>query len=96
MKEEIKIYIIGVLIILLLLTKYRNLKKDFEELKTENSKLVKNVNNNIKDIQKRNKELEVNNEELKYYIQSLEKTQDNCLSSPVNSNVRRLLNEAGI
>lgn len=97
--------LLPILIILFFLFNYRNLKKELkyldEEIKvleTEKTLLLKSIDDGFRDIQKRSEELGVRNEELKGYIQLLEEQQqeDKCLSSPVNANTRRLLQDAGI
>ncbi|HSQ97749.1 MAG TPA: hypothetical protein VLL98_03455 [Rickettsiales bacterium] len=90
------ILLLFVLCIFHLKTQLKSIEENLKEKENQINSIFQKNKANIEDLINRNEELVIKNEELKEYQKQLEIINDDCLNRSVNSNVIKLLQEAGI
>ncbi len=76
--------------------KLKTLNKDLKIKDNQLNSIFEKNHIYMMDLKNRNEELKIRNEELKEYQRQLENVDDDCLNRPINSNIVRLLQKAGM
>lgn len=99
MKNKI-IYVLVLLLLFLyifhLFTQLKTANKDIKNKEQQLSLIFEKNRIYISDLKNRNEELKIRNDELKEYQRQIENTNDDCLNNPINSDIIKLLQKAGI
>ncbi|MDD2839789.1 MAG: hypothetical protein PHY80_01515 [Rickettsiales bacterium] len=79
-----------------LISQLKTIKRELKTKEDQINLIFKKNQNFIDDLKNRNEELKIRNEELKELQKQLENINDNCLNKPINSDIVKLLQKAGI